>query len=175
MVVRLAQSSLRRLAQLLTLLDQALAIACGLALLGAALVLCDSVFVRYVLHKSTDWQDETAVFLLVGAIFLSTAQVQAVRGHIGIDAIASLLGPGVNRWRQFLTDLGSLLFVGFFALKSYTLTREAWIDGIVTSSTFGPPLWIPYSLMWIGMSLLGLRLLVQVLGIQAAVSKDLPH
>ena len=169
------QSTIRRFARFLTVLDQGLAIACGLALLSSALVLCDSVFVRYVLHKSTDWQDETAVFLLVGAIFLSAAQVQAVRGHIGIDAVASLLGARINQWRQFGTDIGSLLFVGFFAWKSFTLTREAWIDGIVTSSTFGPPLWIPYSLMWLGMTLLCLRLLVQVLGIQQAPNEGSSH
>jgi TRAP-type C4-dicarboxylate transport system permease small subunit len=153
----------RGLGWALDLLDRVLDVICGLALLAAAVILSESVFIRYILHQSTDWQDETAVFLLVGAIFLSAAHVQSHRGHIGIDAVASLLGPNANRVRRFLTDVASLGFVAFFAVKSWSLTREAWVDGIVTSSTFAPPLWIPYLLMSVGMSLLGVRFLAQIL------------
>jgi TRAP-type C4-dicarboxylate transport system permease small subunit len=35
-------------------------------------------------------------------------------------------------------------------------------EGQTTTSTFAPPLWIPYSIMAVGMSLLTLQLLVQV-------------
>jgi len=55
-----------------------------LALLAASLVLTSSVVTRYVWKASTDWQDETAVFLLVGATFLCGAFVQSIRGHVGI-------------------------------------------------------------------------------------------
>ena len=51
-----------------------------LALLAAAIVLTASVFLRYFLKAATDWQDETAVFLLVGATFLCAASVQQQRG-----------------------------------------------------------------------------------------------
>ncbi len=47
-----------------------------LALLAASLVLTSSVVTRYVWKASTDWQDETAVFLLVGTTFLCAAFVQ---------------------------------------------------------------------------------------------------
>ncbi len=61
------------------------------ALLAASAVLTFSVVTRYLFKASTDWQDETAVFLLVGATFLCGAFVQSIRGHIGIEAIWSLL------------------------------------------------------------------------------------
>ena len=57
---------------------------CAVALVAAAVVLTESVFVRYFLHATTDWQDEATVFLLVGATFMSTAYVQSQRGHVGI-------------------------------------------------------------------------------------------
>ena len=153
------QTGLRRAADAI---DRILGPACGLGLLAAALVLCDSVFVRYVLHKSTDWQDETAVFLLVGVTFLSAAQVQSVRGHIGIDALSAIQSPRANRIRRWATDLAGLVFIGFFTEKAWALTKEAWDDGLVTSSTFGPPLWIPYVMMSVGMTLPTLRLVVQL-------------
>ena len=132
------------------------------AALAAALVLTSSVVTRYVLHASTDWQDETAVFLLVGATFLCAAYVQSLRGHVGIEALVSILPDGVNRVRQCLVDLVALLFCLFFAWKSWALLHEAWVDGQTTSSTWAPPLSIPYGLMTVGMSLLCLQLAVQV-------------
>jgi len=132
------------------------------AALAAALVLTSSVVTRYVLHASTDWQDETAVFLLVGATFLCAAHVQSLRGHVGIDALVSILPGGVNRFRMLAVDLISLAFCLFFAWKSGTLLHEAWVDGQTTSSTWAPPLSIPYGLMTAGMTILCLQLAVQV-------------
>ena len=47
------------------------------ALLFACAVLTNSVVSRYVMQASTDWQDEAAVFCLVGATFLCGSFVQA--------------------------------------------------------------------------------------------------
>lgn len=133
------------------------------AALAAALVLTSSVVTRYVLHASTDWQDETAVFCLVGATFLCAAYVQSLRGHVGIEALVTLLPARADGLRQMLVDLVSLLFCLFFAWKSWTLFHEAWVDKQTTSSTWGPPLSIPYGLMSVGMTLLCLQLAVQTI------------
>ena len=132
------------------------------ALLAASLVLTSSVVTRYLFKSSTDWQDETAVFLLVGATFLCGAFVQSIRGHIGIEAVASLLPQTLDRVRLALVDVMCLLFCSFFAWKSWTLLHEAWADKQTTSSSWAPPLWIPYSLMAAGMTLVGLQLAIQV-------------
>ena len=132
-----------------------------IALLLASFVLTYSVFSRYLFKAATDWQDEVAVFSIVGAVFLSGAWVQAQRGHVGIDAIASILPAGVNRVRRIVVDILTLAFCAFFAWKSWTLFHEAWVDKMTTSSTFSPPLTIPYGLMATGMTLLVLQLVLQ--------------
>ncbi|KQT71425.1 C4-dicarboxylate ABC transporter permease [Methylobacterium sp. Leaf465] len=134
----------------------------GIALVCACLVLSYSVVIRYVLHEPTDWQDEMAVFLIVGATFFSAAAVQAKRGHVAIEALTGLLSPRVNRARLLVADVISFVFVTFFAWKSWTLLHEAWVDGQVSQSSWGPPLWIPYILMAIGMTLLGLQFALQI-------------
>src|SRR6266853_6475818 len=80
----------------------------SVALVAAGFVLTYSVIVRYFLKISTDWQDEMSVFLIVGAVFMSSAAVQAFRGHVAIEAIVGLLPSRVNMIRQILVDLGSL-------------------------------------------------------------------
>jgi len=152
---------LRPLARALALVNRAMTALGMLALVAAACILTSSVVSRYFLHASTDWQDEAAVFCLVGATFLCGAYVQDLRGHVGIEALAAVLPPGAERVRRALVDLLCLAFCAFFAWKSWTLLHEAWVDGQTTSSTWAPPLWIPYGLMSTGMTLLALQLLVQ--------------
>jgi len=133
-----------------------------LALLAASLVLTSSVVTRYLFKASTDWQDETAVFLLVGATFLCGAFVQSIRGHVGIEAVATLLSKRADAIRRIGVDLLCLAFCAMFAWKSWTLLHEAWVDKQTTSSSWAPPLWIPYLLMSLGMTLLALQLVVHV-------------
>jgi hypothetical protein len=152
---------LRPLASALLQINRLMAGLGMVALLVASIVLTYSVFSRYVFKASTDWQDETAVFCLVGATFLCGGFVQSLRGHVGIEAVSGLLSVTVNRIRIVLVDLICLLFCGFFAWKSWALFHEAWVDGQTTSSSWAPPLWIPYILMAGGMSILTVQLIVQ--------------
>jgi TRAP-type C4-dicarboxylate transport system permease small subunit len=142
--------------------NHAIVLLSSIALVMASFVLTYSVVTRYFLKYSTDWQDETAVFLIVGSVFMSAAAIQARRGHVAIEAIVGLLPDRVNRVRILLVDAAGCLFCAFFSWKSWTLLHEAVVDNFHSGSTWGPPLWIPYSLMAVGMTLLSLQLLLQI-------------
>ena len=76
--------------------------------------------------------------------------------------MGSILPPGADRVRLILVDVASLAFCAFFAWKSWTLWHEAWVDDYRTSSTWAPPLWIPYGLMATGMTLLPIQIFFQI-------------
>ena len=141
----------------------AMAVLSALAIGLAGCVLTWEVIGRYFLSIASDWQDELSVFLLVGATFGSASWIQAQRGHVSIDAVAVLLSPRVEGWRRVFADVISFAFCAFFALKSWDLLMEAWVDGQTTASSWGPPLWIPYGCMTLGMAMLSLQLLLQIL------------
>src|SRR6201989_3133130 len=107
----------------LSLINKILVFFAAIALIAACAVLSYSVLGRALFHAANYWQDEAAVFLLVGATFLTAAFVQGQRGHIGIEAFVGLLSPLANRIRLWLVDLASLLFCAFFAWTSRTLDR----------------------------------------------------
>ena len=134
----------------------------AIAMIAACAILSYSVLGRALFQSPNYWQDEAAVFLLVGATFMSSAWVQQQRGHIGIEAFVGLLSPLANRIRLWLVDVASLAFCAFFAWKSWTLAHEAWTDGQVSNSMWSPPLAIPYGLMATGMTLLCLQILLQI-------------
>ena len=133
-----------------------------IALLAASCILTYSVLTRYFLKVSTDWQDEASVFLIVGSIFMCGGYVQSYRGHVGISALAAVLPAGVNRVRSFIIDVASFAFCSFFSWKSWAMFYEAYSEGQTTESTWAPPLWIPYGLLALGMTILSLQLLVQI-------------
>jgi TRAP-type C4-dicarboxylate transport system permease small subunit len=135
----------------------------AIALVAASAILSYSVVGRALFHSPNYWQDEAAVFLLVGATFMTAAYVQGQRGHIGIEAFIGLLSPRVNRVRLWLVDVASFAFCAFFSWKSWTLAHEAWVDGQVTNSMWSAPLAIPYVLMASGMTLLCLQILLQLM------------
>ena len=142
-------------------LNRLIMVPCMLAVFGAACILTYSVAARYFFKTPTEWQDETAVFLLIGATFFSGAYVQSLRGHVGVEAVAGLLSKRANRIRMLFVDAVGFLFCAFFAWKSWSLFREALHEGHTSNSTWGPPLWNPYSVMAAGMSLLTLQLLLE--------------
>jgi TRAP-type C4-dicarboxylate transport system permease small subunit len=135
----------------------------AVALGAAGCVLTWESIGRYFLKLPSDWQDELSVFLLVGATFVSAAWIQARHGHVGIDALQHLLPAAAERVRRVVADAVSLTFCGFFCWRCWALLMEAWEEGQITDSPWGPPLWIPYGLMSAGMTLLTAQLLIQTL------------
>ena len=157
--------------QLISTINRLMVALGSLGLAAASLILSYSVVSRSLFRMPTDWQDEAAVFCLVGVTFLGAAFVQEHRHHVGISALAGLLPRPIERLRIFLVDFVPLIFCGFFAWKSFALFHEAWVDGHTTSSSWGPPLAIPYGLMTAGMLLLCLQLFLQTLQHLLARSK----
>jgi TRAP-type C4-dicarboxylate transport system permease small subunit len=155
--------SVAAIERILSWCNHIIVVLAAVAMIAACAVLSYSVLGRALFQSPNYWQDEAAVFLLVGATFMSSAWVQQQRGHIGIEAFVGLLSPLANRIRLWLVDVASLAFCSFFAWKSWTLTHEAWTDGQVSNSMWSPPLAIPYALMALGMTLLCVQILLQII------------
>lgn len=146
----------------ISLLNRIIIVFAAIALVAACAILSYSVAGRALFKAANYWQDEAAVFLLVGATFMTAAYVQEHRGHVSIEAFVSVLSPLANRIRLWLVDVASFLFCAFFTWKSWTLAHEAWEDGQVSNSMWSPPLAIPYGLMAAGMTLLCIQMLLQI-------------
>lgn len=154
--------------------NQAMAYLSALLILICSLVLVYEVVTRYILNISNDWVIELSIFMLIAATFLAAAHTQRERGHVGIEILDEVMSKRASRFRLLLGDILSLLFCGLVAYLSAVYCFEAWDQGWATSSTWGPPLWIPYFFMAFGMLLLTLQFVVQIIeGLMGKVP-DLP-
>ncbi|MVT64335.1 TRAP transporter small permease subunit [Bradyrhizobium pachyrhizi] len=151
------------LGRALSICNNIIVVFASLALVAACVILSYSVLGRALFHSPNYWQDEAAVFLLVGATFMTSAYVQSQRGHVSIEAFVGLLSARANAIRLWLVDVASFAFCAFFAWKSWTLAHEAYVDGQVSNSMWSPPLAIPYVLMALGMTLLCAQILLQII------------
>ncbi len=134
----------------------------AVSLLAAGFILTGGVVWSHVTGRGLEWQDEVTIFLVAGAIFMSAAYVQGKRGHVGIELLPGMLSSRGEKVRSLIVDALTLGFVVLFAWEASVLLHEAWTEGQTSHSAWGPPLWIPYTLLTVGMTVLALQLIAQV-------------
>ena len=140
----------------------ALAVAC---LIAACLVVCEMVFVRYVLEASTIWQTEVVLYSVVAATLLGSPHVLATRGHVSVDLFAPYLGVRMRRLQQFVASTLGILFCATLAWSGWRYFYEAWSEGWVTESVWAPPLWIILLPLPLGVGALALQYLTDTIAL----------
>ena len=139
-----------------------LAIAC---LVAACVVVCQMVFMRYVLEASTIWQTEFVLYSVVAATLLGSPYVLKTGGHVSVDLLGQALRPRARRWQQTAAAMLGIIFVAILAWSGWRYFHEAWENGWVTESVWAPPLWIVLLPLPLGFGVLTLQYLVEVASI----------
>ena len=85
-------------------------------------------------------------------------------GAAGELTVEAVLPAAADRWRRIATALVASAFCSFFAWKCWTLLAEAVDEGQTSNSPWAPPLWIPYGIMAVGMTMLAAQTALQFAG-----------
>src|SRR4051812_12954895 len=104
--------------------------ACGIFAAGliavSVVIVCEMVFIRYVLNENTIWQTDFVTFSLVAATFIGAPYLLLSRGHVNVDVLPHYLGPS-GRYRLALAAaLMSFAFCAIMAVLTFNFWQEAW-------------------------------------------------
>ncbi|MDC7788257.1 TRAP transporter small permease [Rhodoplanes sp. TEM] len=143
-----------------------LSLVCGIVAAAltatAVVVVCQMVFVRFVLNQNTIWQTDFVTFSLVGATFIGAPYVLMTRGHVAVDVLPLALGERGRWWLAVVATVLSLAFVATATVLTAMFWLEAWENRWVSESMWRVRMWIPYAAMPIGLGVLTLQYLADL-------------
>ena len=131
---------------------------------AAALIVTEGVIVRKVLGISTIWQIEASVFLLIFTVFAGAPFVQKNEHHLNVDLLIIHLSPRTRVIILVAVSILSCLIAGLLAWYAWPMWWESVIGNEHSESLWGPPLWIPYLFLPLGMTLLFFQYIVYICG-----------
>lgn len=138
-----------------------LSLVCGIvaaALIACAVVVvCQMVFIRYVLNENTIWQTDFVTFSLVGATFIGAPYVLMTKGHVNVDVLPLFLHGRARFWLAIVATMLSFAFALAMTVLTFQFWWEAWENNWLSESMWRARLWIPYAAMPVGLGLLTLQ------------------
>ena len=136
----------------------------ALSLVAAALIVTEAVLVRKLFGISTIWQIEASVYLLIFTVFAGAPFVQKNEHHLNVDLVVIHLSPKTREITLIIVSLISCILAAVLAWYAWPMWWETVVGNQHSESLWGPPLWIPYLFLPLGMTLLFLQYIIYIHG-----------
>jgi len=134
----------------------------ALCLVAAAIIVTEGVIVRKVFGVSTIWQIEASVYLLIFTVFTGAAFVQKSEHHLNVDLVVIHLSPKAREITLIVVSIISCIVAAVLGWYAWPMWWETVIDNQHSESLWGPPLWIPYLFLPLGMTILFLQYILHI-------------
>ncbi len=146
---------------LLFRLAEGLAALAGLLVLGVILAQVVGRFWGVVVPSAL----EVAGFATAGLIFLGLAPTLRAGGHVRMGLLLGRLPPGIRQWAEALALALGLGVTLYAAWQVWAQVGESYRYGDLAPGLLPLPLWLPQSLLGLGLSFFALALLEALLGV----------
>jgi TRAP-type C4-dicarboxylate transport system permease small subunit len=121
----------------------------GLALIGIAACVLIQIVARLAGAVVT-WTAEFAGYAMAASSFLALAATLNSGGHIRVDLLLVRLPTAARRIAEAACLVLANLVVGYFAWHSVEMAWQSYQFNDVGQGSFAVPLWVPQSLMALG-------------------------
>src|SRR5713101_3621751 len=156
----------------ITLLSQICGVFAAGLIAASVVIVCEMVFIRYVLNENTIWQTDFVTFSLVAATFIGSPYLLLNGGHVNVDVLPLYLGQK-GRYRLALASmLMSFAFCAVMTVLTFQFWHEAWDNNWRSESMWRARMWIPYAAMPIGLGLLSLQYIAEL--VKLVTRRELP-
>ncbi|MGQ4876982.1 TRAP transporter small permease [Billgrantia sp. LNSP4103-1] len=134
---------------------------CALVALQVTFRLLDALLMLVGMKRfgfSITGVSEVAAYLLVGATFLGLAYTFIHHAHIRVTLLISRLPSALRAWFEVFCLTVALIITLLLGYGLVGLIRESLAFNDVSSGFLSIPLWIPQTVLLVGVGLLGLAL-----------------
>jgi len=129
----------------------------------SVVIVCEMVFVRFVLNENTIWQTDFVTYSLVAATFIGSPYLLLTRGHVNVDILPHYVRGRARFYLALFSALLALAFCAVMTVLTAMFWYEAWDSRWVSDTMWRARLWIPYGAMPIGLFLLTLQYVVDII------------
>lgn len=147
----------KRIYSFLTKLDRCLekaeSIFSMICMAGVVIAVLAGVAMRFIFRIPNLYGEEISRYLLIASVFVGISLAQRERAHLGIDTLAGALPARAARRLKIFCDVLSLVLYAFLAYKAFGFMRMTMKYGQKSQCMTFLPMWIVYSLMFIGFAL----------------------
>ena len=149
--------------RLITLISRACGIFAAALTAAAVVIVCQMVFIRYVLNENTIWQTDFVTYSLIAATFIGAPYVLLTKGHVNVDVVPIYVGERARYWLAICAMIVSLGFCLLMTVLTCQFWYEAYEGGWVSDTMWRARLWIPYAAMPVGLALLSLQYIAEMM------------
>lgn len=146
-----------------SIIDKVCEAACSLFLVATIILISMEAIARNVFHTSLQITDEVGGYLLVAITFLSMSVAEAHGAFHRVELVQMRLSRRTQLITQTIFDLMSLAASAAVTWQLIRLTMNSWRSEDVAATPLQTPLWLPQSVMGLGMALLCLALVRSIL------------
>jgi TRAP-type C4-dicarboxylate transport system permease small subunit len=151
--------------RVVTLISQAGGIFAAALTAAAVVVVCQMVFIRYVLNENTIWQTDFVTYSLIAATFLGAPYVLLTKGHVNVDVLPIYMGERGRYWLALISIVISLAFCLLMTVLTFQFWLESYENNWVSDTMWRARLWIPYAAMPVGLGILSLQYVVDLINL----------
>jgi TRAP-type C4-dicarboxylate transport system permease small subunit len=126
----------------------------GVLLVGAVLIVCLEVCMRYFFLKPQVWTVDVCEYILFIMTFLATPWLLKKGGHVGVDILVERMTPRVQRFLGVFSALSGVLVSGIIVWFSAATTWDCYENSVVVTKTLTVPKFYFLALISLGWLLL---------------------
>lgn len=134
-----------------------------LSILLLILMLSFEVVMRYLFNRPTGFADELSGYFLAATVLLGAPHTLRVNGHVRVEILLNLFPSHVKAWLINSMNLFAVIPICLLTWLSVELVIGYYTSNRLSfASILQIPVWIPVSLVPLGLSLLILAILGEV-------------
>ena len=133
----------------------------GIGVYGLTILVFIDVVLRYFFSKSIFIADEMSIYFMIYVAFLGAAMTMKNGAHIKVDLLYKRLPQKARKWLDVVTMILGTIICFIMTYQCTMWVRYTYKTNFISPSILETPMWIPMSVIPIGLFLWSLQYIVE--------------